>query len=120
MRIAPGLPAWEGLRRFGGIVAGCAAAGRSAFQRALDQLLAVRRDMERQPLMKDWHLNMPLQWGLTEAWLAKGDVAQARLEGELFSRSPLQPKSELGGHWHLKPTPGSPFGTAIYSKHKVL
>ena len=85
----PGLPAVEGLRRFGGIVAGCAAAGRSAFQRALDQLLAVRRDMERQPLMKDWHLNMPLQWGLTEAWLAKGDVAQARLEGELFLKITL-------------------------------
>lgn len=78
-----GLPAWEGLRRFSGIVAGCADAGRSAFQSALEQLLAVRRDMERQPLMEDWQLDMPLRWGLTEAWLAKGDLAQARLEGEL-------------------------------------
>jgi DNA-binding winged helix-turn-helix (wHTH) protein len=84
-----GLPAWEGLRRFGGIVAGCADVGRSALQSALEQLLAVRHDMERQPLMEDWQLNMPLQWGLTEAWLAKGDFAQARLEGELFLKVTL-------------------------------
>ena len=84
-----GLPAWEGLRRFGGIVAGCADVGRSALQSALEQLLAVRHDMERQPLMEDWQLNMPLQWGLTEAWLAKGDLAQARLEGELFLKITL-------------------------------
>ncbi len=39
--------------------------------------------------MEDWQLNMPLQSGLTEAWLAKGDLAQARLEGELFLKITL-------------------------------
>ena len=34
--------------------------------------------------MDDWYSRMRLQWGFTEAYLAKGDLAQARPEAELF------------------------------------
>jgi DNA-binding winged helix-turn-helix (wHTH) protein len=78
------VPVWEGMVRFCRIVAGCAHAGRNSPESALEHLLAVRHEMERQPLMEDWQLSMPLQWGFTEAWLAQGDLAQARMEAEQF------------------------------------
>lgn len=84
-----GVPTWEGMRRFSRIVAGCADAGRGAHQTALEHLLAARHDMERQPLMEDWQLSMPLQWGFTEAWLRKGDLAQALMEAEQFLKVTL-------------------------------
>lgn len=83
------VPAWEGMRRFCRILAGCADAGRNSYESALEHLLAVRHDMERQPLMEDWQLSMPLQWGFTDACLAKGDLTQARLEAERFLKVTL-------------------------------
>jgi DNA-binding winged helix-turn-helix (wHTH) protein len=83
------VPTWEGMRRFCRIVAGCADAGRNSPESALEHLWAVRNDMERQPLMEDWQLRMPLQWGFTDACLAKGDLTQARMEAEQFLRVTL-------------------------------
>jgi hypothetical protein len=78
------MPEWASMHRLYGMVAGCADAGRGAHESALEHLLAARRDMEQQPLIDDWLSRMPLQWGFTEASLAKGDLAQARLEAEQF------------------------------------
>jgi DNA-binding winged helix-turn-helix (wHTH) protein len=66
------------------ILVGCAESGLGNYSRGLENLLKTRQLMEREPLMNDW-LNRPLlQGGLTEVWLAKGDLAQARLEAERF------------------------------------
>jgi DNA-binding winged helix-turn-helix (wHTH) protein len=77
-------PTFAIMQRYCRILLGCADVGRGAHQSALEHFLAVRRDMEEQPLMDDWYSRMRLQWGFTEAYLAKGDLAQARPEAELF------------------------------------
>ena len=38
--------------------------------------------MDRQTVFLDWYWRMPLAAGLTELWLAKGDLVRARLEAE--------------------------------------
>src|SRR5260370_12206485 len=40
--------------------------------------------MDRQMVIIDWYWRMPLQSGLTELWLAKGDLKQAQVEAERF------------------------------------
>lgn len=77
------------LRRFCMIFAGAAEAGFGNNERALEYLLKCRDEMEQHPLMTDWYDRMPLQQALTEAWLSKGDLAQARLEAEEFLKITL-------------------------------
>jgi tetratricopeptide (TPR) repeat protein len=52
--------------------------------RAFEHLMKVKELMDGQPLMNDWDNRMPLQVGLTEFWLSKGDLVQARQEAECF------------------------------------
>ena len=52
--------------------------------RAFEHLMKVKELMDGQPLMNDWDNRMPLQAGLTELWLSKGDLVQARQEAECF------------------------------------
>jgi len=40
--------------------------------------------MDRQAAVFDWYWRMPLESALTELWLAKGDLAQARPQAESF------------------------------------
>jgi hypothetical protein len=40
--------------------------------------------MDRLPVIHDWYSRMILQGALSELWLAKRDLAQARLEAERF------------------------------------
>jgi hypothetical protein len=40
--------------------------------------------MDRQPVIHDWYIRMMLGQALTDAWLAKGDLMQARAEAERF------------------------------------
>ena len=77
------------LRRYLLIYDGSHQAGTGNADRALELLLACRAEMEQQPLMGDWYIRMPLQRALTEAWLSKGDLAQARVEAEEFLRVTL-------------------------------
>jgi len=49
---------------------------------ALEYLLTARNAMDQQMVIIDWYWRMQLQSSLTELWLAKGDVRQARIEGE--------------------------------------
>ena len=66
------------------IVAGCAAANLGYADRALDHLLKAREWMMRQPVNRDWYWHMQLQSGLTDAYLARGDLASARREAQRF------------------------------------
>lgn len=40
--------------------------------------------MDRRPLIHDWYSRMILEGALSELWLARRDLAQARLEAECF------------------------------------
>src|SRR5271157_1438238 len=77
------------LRRFCMIFAGTAEAGLGNHERALEYLLKSGNEMEQNPLMTDWYDRMLLQRALTEAWLSKGDLAQARVEAEEFLKVTL-------------------------------
>jgi tetratricopeptide (TPR) repeat protein len=78
-----------GIRRHCLIMAGSAAAFQGNYERALEYLLKCRDEMEQHPLMTDWYDRMPLQRALTEAWLSRGDLAQARVEAEEFLKVTL-------------------------------
>jgi hypothetical protein len=40
--------------------------------------------MDRQKTCNDWYWRMPLEAGLTELWLAQGNLTQARPQAERF------------------------------------
>ena len=52
------------------------------YESASEHLLAARADMDRPGPTCTWYWRMPLENALTELWLAKGDLAQARLQAE--------------------------------------
>jgi hypothetical protein len=83
-RVLPSLddPARRPWRRFCLAVVGSAEAASGRYEAAADHLLTARREMERQPVINDWYCRMMLQAALTELWLAKGDLPQARSEAE--------------------------------------
>jgi DNA-binding winged helix-turn-helix (wHTH) protein len=58
-------------------------------ERALEYLLECRRQLDQLPMMTDWTQRTPLQLALTEAWLSKGDLQNARVEAELCLRVTL-------------------------------
>lgn len=76
-------------RRDALIVAGMAETGLGNYARALDYLLMCRDEMDQHPMMPDWYNRMPLQQGLTEAWLSKGDLEKARVEAREFLKVTL-------------------------------
>jgi len=66
------------------ILTGTAKAALGDHDSALDHLMNARAQMDRQPLMDDWDQIMPLQAGLVELWLAKGDLLRAHDEAARF------------------------------------
>jgi hypothetical protein len=49
--------------------------------------------MDRQTVIYDWYCRMLLESGLTDFWLAKGDLTQARSDAEcLLKRTPATPE----------------------------
>ncbi len=71
-------------RRLGQVLAASADTALGDYESALEHLLTARDDMDRRMVINDWYCRMPLQSGLTELWLAKGDLPQARTEAERF------------------------------------
>jgi hypothetical protein len=45
--------------------------------------------MDRQTVIHDWYTRMLLESALSELWLAKGDIAQARLQADRFLEATL-------------------------------
>jgi hypothetical protein len=84
-----GLPERTPWRRFCLALAGSAeaAAGREA--RALDHLSKVGEEMDRHTVIHDWYTRMLLESALSELWIAKGDIAQARVQADRFLKRTL-------------------------------
>ncbi len=66
------------------ILAGSAETALGNYESALEHLLLARADMDPPRIIFDWYWRMPLESALTELWLAKGDLAQARPQAESF------------------------------------
>jgi tetratricopeptide (TPR) repeat protein len=66
------------------VLVGSAEVALGNHDRAFEHLIKTKELMDGQPLMNDWENGMLLQAGLTELWLAKGDLGQARQEAERF------------------------------------
>lgn len=71
-------------RRFYLTVAGTAEAGLGNHARALEHLSLARGEMDRQTVLGDWCCRFPLESALTELWLVKGDLTQARAHAKRF------------------------------------
>jgi DNA-binding winged helix-turn-helix (wHTH) protein len=80
-------PARSPWRRLCRVWAGSAEIATGNLERAAKCLFAVREEMARQTVIHDWYTGMLLESGLTELWLAKGDLGQARAEAEQFLRA---------------------------------
>jgi tetratricopeptide (TPR) repeat protein len=59
------------------------------YDNALEHLLAARAMMDRSTVIFVWIRRMPLESALTELWLAKGDLVQARPQAERFLKIAL-------------------------------
>jgi len=85
LRLTPDYPAplrfglWKRL-----FLMGSAETALGNYEDALEHLLAARADMDRPGPTCVWYWRMPLESALTELWLAKGDLAQARPQAEKF------------------------------------
>ena len=66
------------------IIQGSAESGLGNYDLALKHLSTARNAMDQQMVIIDWYWRMQLQSSLTELWLAKGDLKQARTEAERF------------------------------------
>jgi hypothetical protein len=65
-------------------LSGVADAGLGNHEGALERLLAVRGEMDREVALLDWYSRFWQRWTLTNLWLSKGDLSRARDEAELF------------------------------------
>jgi tetratricopeptide (TPR) repeat protein len=68
------------------ILTGTAETALGNYESALEHLLL---DMDPLPIVFAWYWRMPLESALTELWLAKGDLAQARPQAERFLKIAL-------------------------------
>ena len=66
------------------VLRGSAEAALGEYDRARQYLFAARDDMDRRSNLNDWYWRMPLESGLTELWLAEGNLAQARPQAARF------------------------------------
>jgi DNA-binding winged helix-turn-helix (wHTH) protein/tetratricopeptide (TPR) repeat protein len=85
LRAAPGSPPqfpWPFQQSV--VLRGSAETALGEYDRAREYLFAARDDMARQKTLNDWYWRMPLESGLTELWLAEGNLAQARPQAERF------------------------------------
>jgi hypothetical protein len=71
------------------ILKGSAQAALGNSDLALEHLLTARNAMDQQTVIIAWYWRMQLQSSLTDLWLAKGDLSQARSEAEQFLEGTL-------------------------------
>ena len=77
----PGRSPW---RRSALVIAGTAEVGLGNHERALEHLLAAKQEMDSHTVIGDWYCRIMLQAALADLWLARGDLRQAKSEGEVF------------------------------------
>ncbi len=66
------------------VLVGSAETALGNYESALEHLLTARVEMDRRTAVLDWYWRMRLDSALTELWLAKGDLSQARTQAERF------------------------------------
>jgi len=71
------------------IYAGLAEVGLGDSKAALQYFEKAKDHTAKSESMSDWYNRMPLQWGLTDAWLLEGDVEQATVEAAEFMKVAL-------------------------------
>jgi hypothetical protein len=76
-------------RRFCLALTGSAEAASGRYEAAADHLTTARTEMDGRPVIHDWYCRMLLEQALTDAWLGKGDLKQARAEAERFVAATL-------------------------------
>jgi tetratricopeptide (TPR) repeat protein len=59
---------------------GAAAAGLGEYEVALERLLTVREEMDRQPQLLDWYWRLQQRWALAGLWLSRGELERAQAE----------------------------------------
>jgi ATP/maltotriose-dependent transcriptional regulator MalT len=75
--------------RFCSILMASAELNLGNYERARTLLSAAQEDMDRRTVVLDWYRHILIASGLTELWLAKGDLAQARSQAEGFLKIAL-------------------------------
>ena len=63
---------------------GAAAAGLGDHDRALERLLTVGEEMDRQPQLMDWYWRLLQHWTRAGLWLSRGELERAREDGKLL------------------------------------
>src|SRR6266851_1002916 len=76
-------------RRFCFALTGSAEAASGRYEAAADHLTTARIEMDGRPVIHDWYCRMLLEQALTDAWLGKGDLKQARAEAQRFVAATL-------------------------------
>jgi DNA-binding winged helix-turn-helix (wHTH) protein len=71
-------------RHFWLALEGAAAAGLGDHETALERLLTVREEMDRQPQLLDWYWGLLQRWALAGLYLSSGELERARKEAELL------------------------------------
>jgi tetratricopeptide (TPR) repeat protein len=66
------------------VLRGSAEVALGRYDRAREYLFAARDEMDRQKTAYDWYWRIPLEFALTELWLAERNLAQARSQAERF------------------------------------
>jgi DNA-binding winged helix-turn-helix (wHTH) protein/tetratricopeptide (TPR) repeat protein len=84
LRRTPDRPPPRPIIRICLILTGSAETALGDYESAVEHLLGAQAEMDRQAAVFDWYWRMPLESALTELWLAKGDLAQARPQAESF------------------------------------
>jgi tetratricopeptide (TPR) repeat protein len=84
LRPTPDFPIPRPVIRICLILTGTAETALGNYESALEHLLLARADMDPPRIIFDWYWRMPLESALTELWLAKGDLAQARSQADRF------------------------------------
>jgi len=84
-----GEPVRRPWRRFCLALTGSAEAASGRYEAAADHLTTARIEMDGRPVIHDWYCRMLLEQALTDAWLGKGDLKQARAEAERFVAATL-------------------------------
>ncbi len=75
---------WVSHSRFCLILIGSTETALGHYDRAAEDLQRVQDDSEREMVIFDWYRRMLLESALTDLWLAKGEVARARVQVERF------------------------------------
>jgi hypothetical protein len=76
-------------RRWYLAVAGTAEVALGNYEGGLRHLSAARREMDQRKVMNDWYTRLLVESALTELWLSKDDIAQARVQADQFLRVTL-------------------------------